>query len=144
MIIPEFPYKGNQIILTSDRVTLHSKKDGVFLFGKATVGLSSVGTINLDSKEKVLIVAPKIELGNKAEQFGEPIPLGNSLQSVLSDMNEVLNLLSNAMSKANGTDDTSTALSLATIQVAGSMSMISIKNIQSKLQTILSQTTYTK
>jgi hypothetical protein len=144
MIIPEFPYKGNQIILTSDRVTLHSKKDGVFLFGKATVGLSSVGTINLDSKEKVLIDAPKIELGNKAEQFGEPVPLGNSLQSVLSDMNEVLNLLSNAMSKANGTDDTSTALSLATIQVAGSMSMISIKNIQSKLQNILSQTTYTK
>jgi hypothetical protein len=144
MIIPEFPYKGNQIILTSDRVTLHSKKDGVFLFGKATVGLSSVGTINLDSKEKVLIDAPKIELGNKAEQFGEPVPLGNSLQSVLSDMNEVLNLLSNAMSKANGTDDTSTALSLATIQVAGSTSLITIRNIQSRLQNILSQTTYTK
>ena len=144
MIIPEFPYKGNQIILTSDRVTLHSKKDGVFLFGKATVGLSSVGTINLDSKEKVLIDAPKIELGNKAEQFGEPVPLGNSLQSVLTDMNDVLNLLSNAMSKANGTDDTSTALSLATIQVAGSTSLITIRNIQSRLQNILSQTTYTK
>jgi hypothetical protein len=144
MIIPEFPYKGNQIILTSDRVTLHSKKDGVFLFGKATVGLSSVGTINLDSKEKVLVDAPKIELGNRAEEFGEPVPLGNSLQSVLSDMNDVLNLLSNALSKANGTDDTSTALSLATIQVAGSTSLITIRNIQSRLQNILSQTTYTK
>jgi hypothetical protein len=108
------------------------------------VGLSSVGTINLDSKEKVLIDAPKIELGNKAEQFGEPVPLGNSLQSVLTDMNDVLNLLSNAMSKANGTDDTSTALSLATIQVAGSTSLITIRNIQSRLQNILSQTTYTK
>jgi hypothetical protein len=144
MITPEFPYKGNQIILSSERVTLNSKKDGVFLFGKATVGISSVGTINLDSREKVLIDSPKIELGNKAEQFGEPVPLGNSLQSVLSDMNDVLNLLSNAMSKANGTDDTSTALSLATIQVAGSTSMITIKNIQSRLQNILSQTTYTK
>ena len=144
MITPEFPYKGNQIILSSERVTLHSKKDGVFLFGKSTVGISSVGTINLDSREKVLIDSPKIELGNKAEQFGEPVPLGNSLQSVLSDMNDVLNLLSNAMSKANGTDDTSTALSLATIQVAGSTSMITIKNIQSRLQNILSQTTYTK
>jgi len=144
MIIPEFPYKGNQIILTSDRVTLHSKKDGVFLFGKATVGLSSVGTINLDSKEKVLIDSPKIELGNKAEQFGEPVPLGNSLQSVLSDMNDVLTLLSNAMSKASGTDDTSTAMSLATIQVAGSTSLISLKDVQSRLQNILSQTTYTK
>jgi hypothetical protein len=144
MITPEFPYKGNQIILSSERVTLHSKKDGVFLFGKATVGISSVGTINLDSREKVLIDSPKIELGNKAEQFGEPVPLGNSLQSVLSDMNDVLNLLSNAMSKANGTDDTSTAQSLATIKVAGSTSMTTIKNIQSRLQNILSQTTYTK
>jgi hypothetical protein len=144
MIIPEFPYKGNQIILTSDRIMLHSKKDGVFLFGKATVGLSSVGTINLDSKEKVLIDAPKIELGNKAEQFGEPVPLGNSLQSVLSDMNQAITLLANAMSKANGIDDVSTAMSLATIQVAGSTSIDTLKRVQSRLQTILSQTTYTK
>lgn len=144
MIIPEFPYKGNQIILTSDRVTLHSKKDGVFLFGKATIGLSSVGTINLDSKEKVLIDSPKIELGSKAEQFGEPVVLGSSLQSVLVDMNDVLTLLSNAMSKANGTNDISTAGSLATIQIAGSTSIATLKNVQSKLQNILSQTTYTK
>ena len=144
MITPEFPYKGNQIILTSDRVTLHSKKDGVFLFGKATIGLSSIGTINLDSKEKVLIDSPKIELGNRAEQFGEPVPLGNSLQSVLSDMNQAITLLANAMSKANGTDDVSTALSLATIQVAGSTSINTLKNVQARLQNILSQTTYTK
>jgi hypothetical protein len=144
MIIPEFPYKGNQIILTSDRVTLHSKKDGVFLFGKATVGLSSVGTINLDSKEKVLIDSPKIELGNKAEQFGEPVPLGNSLKSVLSDMNQAVILLAKAMSKANGTDDISTAASLTTIKIAGSTSINTLKNVQSKLQNILSQTTYTK
>jgi hypothetical protein len=144
MIIPEFPYKGNQIILTSDRVTLHSKKDGVFLFGKATVGLSSVGTINLDSKEKVLIDSPKIELGNKAEQFGEPVPLGNSLQSVLTDMNNVIVLLANAMSKANGATDISTNMSLATIKVAGSTVASTLISIQSRLQNILSQTTYTK
>jgi hypothetical protein len=144
MITPEFPYKGNQIIVTSERVTLHSKKDGVFLFGKATVGLSSVGTINLDSKEKVLIDSPKIELGNMAEEFGEPVPLGSSLQAVLVDMNNVLTLLANAMSKANGVNDASTAMSLSTIQVAGSTSLQSLTKIQSRLQNILSQTTYTK
>lgn len=144
MIIPEFPYKSNQIIITSDRVTLHSKKDGVFLFGKATVGLSSVGTINLDSKEKVLIDSPKIELGNRAEQFGEPVPLGNSLQSVLSDMNAAITLLANAMSKANGIDDVSTAASLATIQVAGSVAINTLKDVQTRLPNILSQITYTK
>jgi hypothetical protein len=144
MITPEFPYKGNQVIVTSERVTLHSKKDGVFLFGKATVGLSSVGTINLDSKEKVLIDSPKIELGNMAEEFGEPVPLGSSLQAVLVDMNNVLTLLANAMSKANGVNDASTAMSLSTIQVAGSTSLQSLTKIQSRLQNILSQTTYTK
>jgi hypothetical protein len=86
MIKPSFPYKGNQVIITSDRVTLHSKTDGVFLFGKGTVGLSSVQTINLDSKEKVLIDAPKIELGHKAESEGEPIVLGKQLVYMLQDL----------------------------------------------------------
>jgi hypothetical protein len=144
MIIPQFPYKGNQIILTSDRVTLHSKKDGVFLFGKATVGLSSVGTINLDSKEKVLIDSPKIELGSKAEQFGEPVPLGASLQSVLYEINTVLSSFANAMAVANGVDDASTAISLTAIKVAGSTAISAITNIQAKIENILSQTTYTK
>ena len=144
MIIPQFPYKGNQIILTSDRVTLHSKKDGVFLFGKATVGLSSVGTINLDSKEKVLIDSPKIELGSKAEQIGEPVPLGASLQSVLYEINTVLSSFANAMAVANGVDDASTAISLTAIKVAGSTAISAITNIQAKIENILSQTTYTK
>jgi hypothetical protein len=143
MITPEFPYKGNQIILSSDRVTLHSKKDGVFIFGKATIGLSSVGTVNIDSKEKVLIDSPKIELGSRAEQFGEPVPLGNSLQSILIEMNQALSLIANSMSKANGTNDISTASSLSTIQVAGSTSLISLKDIERRLQNILSQTTFT-
>lgn len=144
MIIPEFPYIGNQIILTSDRVTLHSKKDGIFLFGKATVGLSSVGTINLDSKEKVLIDSPKIELGNEAEQFGQPVPLGISLQSALSDMNAAVTLLANAMSKANGTNDISTAASLTTIKLAGEFAVSKLKDVQARLPNILSQITYTK
>lgn len=90
MFVPQFPYKGNQIILSSDRVTLHSKIDGIFLFGKQVVSLSSPQTINLDASQKVLIDSPKIELGHKAELEGEPVVLGKKL-------NEQLSILTNAM-----------------------------------------------
>lgn len=143
MITPKFPYTGDQIIVTSDRVTLHSRKDGVFVFGKATVGLSSVGTINMDSKEKVLIDSPKIELGHRAEELGEQAVLGNSLSMVLTELSDALGLVANAMSKADGTTQESAAASLSLIKIAGSQLKSAITNVQSALPGILSETTYT-
>lgn len=86
MYSPQFPYKGNQVILSSDRVMLHSKNDAIFIFGKQAVSLSSPQTINLDATQKVLIDSPKIELGHKAEDDGEPIVLGDRLNNVLLDL----------------------------------------------------------
>lgn len=80
----EFPYKGDQIILSSERVLLHSKKDAIFLFGKLAVSLSSTKTINLDSVDGVYIYSPIIELGNEAQALGEPVVLGTSLVTQLS------------------------------------------------------------
>ena len=77
MYRPVFPYKGNQLILTSDRVTLHAKNDAIFLFGKQAVGLSSPNTINLDAGTKIILAGPVVELGNKAKQFmdqGQLVP----------------------------------------------------------------------
>ena len=62
MFKPVFPYKGNQLILTSDRVTIYSKNDAVFIFGKEAVSISSVKTINLDANEKILINCTKIRI----------------------------------------------------------------------------------
>jgi uncharacterized protein (DUF2345 family) len=88
---PVFPYKGNQLILTSDRVTLHSKNDAIFLFGKQAVGLSSPETINLDAGKKIILAGPIIELGNKAQDLGQPIVLGNSLNQKLLSLIDTLN-----------------------------------------------------
>ena len=84
MYSPQFPYKGNQVILSSDRVMLHSKNDAIFIFGKQAVSLSSPQTINLDATQKVLIDSPKIELGHKAEIDGDPLVLGKKLNGILS------------------------------------------------------------
>lgn len=75
---PKFPYKGNQIILSSERVMLHAKSDAVFIFGKQAVSLSSTKTINLDAFDKVLIDCKIIELGSKAQTLGEPLILGKT------------------------------------------------------------------
>ena len=84
MFKPEFPYKGDQIILSSERVLLHSKTDAIFLFGKEAVSLSSTKTINLDAVDKVLLDTKIIELGSKAQALGEPTILGRSMVTQLS------------------------------------------------------------
>jgi hypothetical protein len=84
MFKPVFPYKGDQIILSSERVLLHSKTDAIFLFGKEAISLSSTKTINLDAVDKVLLDTKIIELGSKAQALGEPTILGRSMVTQLS------------------------------------------------------------
>jgi hypothetical protein len=116
--IPVFPYKGNQIILTSDRVTLHSKKDAIFLFGSQAIGLSSNRTINLDAKEKIILAGPVIELGNKAQALGEPVVLGRTLNQKLLSIVDALNVLAINLSQASESD---LGRSMQLISSAGSL-----------------------
>lgn len=97
MLNPEFPYKGNQIIISSGRVLVNSKEDAIFLFGKQMVALSSTQTINLDAKEKILLDCDKIELGNRAETLGSPIIKGkfllDQLKTLFIDLQRAASLL---------------------------------------------------
>jgi hypothetical protein len=101
MLNPQFPYKGNQLILSSDRILLHSEKDAIFLFGKEAIGLSSTKTINLDADERVLIACNKIELGYKAEDEGEPIVMGNQLNQQLILLLQAVEIAGDELQKAN-------------------------------------------
>lgn len=104
MFEPKFPYKGNQIILSSERVMIHAKSDAIFLFGKQAVSLSSTKTINLDAFDKVLIDCKTIELGSNAQTLGEPLILGKTFNKELLILLEELasagTLLAN-VSKSN-------------------------------------------
>ena len=64
---PEFPYRGNQIIIDSDRVLINSKNDSTFIVGKKAVGISTQGTFNIDSGGKTIINSPEIMLGLEAK-----------------------------------------------------------------------------
>lgn len=143
MIKPEFPYLGNQCIITSDRVTLHSKKDGVYLFGKATVCLSSPSTINLDSNEAIKMNAPVIELGLNAKDLGQPVILGLELVDLLNELIQSLQVVSTALSKADGTSEEAVADSFDDIKIAGESLTQATDNAKAILNTILSENTYT-
>lgn len=145
MYKPVFPYKGNQLILTSDRVTLHAKNDAIFLFGKQAVGLSSTNTINLDAVNKVIIAAPVIELGNKAQDLGEPVVLGNTLNQKLIALLETLDAVAIQLAQASTSKPGKTA---QYISQAGTYLSSQVNSIKGQLQPgtseILSKNTFTR
>jgi hypothetical protein len=104
MYKPEFPYKGNQLILSSERLLLHAKSDAIFLFGKQAVSLSSTMTINLDAVDKVLIDCKVIELGAKAQTLGQPVILGRNLNTQLSLLLKEIANAGTLMAQASETD----------------------------------------
>ena len=105
MYVPEFPYKGKQIIVSSGRVIVHAKNDSVFLLGKKNVGISSGGEVHIDANAEVYIDAPKISLGNKVTpdtMVGmEPVLLGYQTNQILIRLSETLIELGDALGKVS-------------------------------------------
>ena len=97
MYVPEYPYIGNQVIITSGRVTHHSYNDFIFLFGKKGVAISSPATFTVDAQERSIINSPIIELGFRAERVGEPIMLGTSTATQLGFIFEAIANLAAAL-----------------------------------------------
>ena len=133
---PEFPYLGNQIIINSGRVTLNSKDDSVFLFGKKAIGLSSAGTINFDSDDKMVINSPQIYLGLEAK---EPLVKGEHLALLLEDLLLSLEDLSNQLSQAQD----SNGVFITSVVVAGKTLKGSVGRVKSQIKGIKSTKNFT-
>lgn len=101
MYKPEFPYKGNQVIISSGRVTHHSKDDFIFLFGKKGVSISSPATFTVDANEKTVIASPLIELGLRAKIEGDPVMLGDKTATQLGQLIDNIVSLSNSLVALN-------------------------------------------
>jgi len=148
MFKPSFPYQGNQLILTSDRVTIHSKTDAIFLFGKQAVGLSSTNTINLDASNKIILAAPVIELGNKAKDLGQPIVLGNDLNQQLAALAQGLQavacLLTNVSETAIGSSMQQIASAGSALHTVAELLLTGTGSGNPDLSKILSKNTFTR
>jgi len=98
MYTPQFPYLGNQVIISSGRVTVHSYDDFIFLFGKKGVGISSPTTFTVDAREKTVINSTVISLGLNAVQ---PVLLGTETVQQLGNLLDRIQELSDALEKIN-------------------------------------------
>ena len=142
MYTPQFPYTGNQAIISSGRVTIHSYDDFIFLFGKKGVAISSPSTFTIDANEKTIIASPKIELGYQAEKVGEPIMLGRTTAVQLGRLLDAIKNLSDALNKLEiGQMDVAVPVIKQTSNVLSSTA----KSVKAQLSTkCLSKNTYTK
>ena len=141
MIQPKFSnYSGSQAIISSDRVINNSKEDGIYLFVKATVGISSPGSINLDSDEAIIVDSDRVELGHNAS---EQVVLGNKLVETLNNLLTGLMYLSTVMSTMSGTTQAETAVSITLLADAGAEFTGTVNRAIADLSGVLSKITYT-
>ncbi len=135
---PEFPYRGNQIIIDSGRVLINSKEDSTFIVGKKAVGISSSGTINLDSDGMCIINSPEIRLGLDASH---PLVKGDELANLLNEFCIIMTeLVVRDMKEAvdsNNTQITSVVTAAVGMEKA-------FKGLNDGLSDILSKTNFTK
>jgi hypothetical protein len=137
MYTPSFPYKGNQILLSSDRVHILSKSDSIILTSTEAIALSALGEVHIDSIGKTIVNSPKIEFGIGAtEQLILGTSFIQSLESYLSDMETAASLLKSV-------SESDVAGSMMSISVAGKTIEKATKNLSDKLNNLLSNTTYT-
>ena len=142
MYVPQFPYLGNQVIISSGRVVTHSKDDFIFLFGKKGVSISSPSSFTVDANERTIIASPKIELGYQAETNGESVLLGDSTVEQLGFLLDSIQNLSDALAKLSA-EEPETAIA-GIIQTATVLSGTA-QTVKAQLNNFcLSNNTYTK
>ena len=141
MFKPAFPYKGDQVIISSGRVTHHSKDDFIFLFGKKGVSISSPATFTVDANERTTIASPIIELGLRAALDGEPVLLGNRTVFQLGQILDNLTSLVNGLAALN---ESNLAGAIPQIVAAAKILAETAPIIRGQLQgNCLSNTTFT-
>ena len=137
-------YKDNQIILSSGRVLLHSKDDSTLIFGKKSIALSSLGTVNFDVTDRVVVNSPKIELGYEAEIQGESVLLGNSTVLLLSRMIKMLGALSVAIGQLSETELETSIPGIVKASKVIEQEFPQLVAIANQSGSLLSQVTYTR
>jgi hypothetical protein len=76
-------FAGNQIIISSDRLILNSKKQETAIFSAEGIGLSSMKGIAIDGKDVIEVESSRVNLGVNAVH---PVLLGDVTMNWLADL----------------------------------------------------------
>lgn len=109
----EFPYKGNQALVCSDRVMLYSKKENVLLYSRQNVGIAAINNVTINSVQHV-VTSNKILLGDASAT--ESAMLGDSFTIQLT---RLLENLKNAGQRLQGASTTNPGAAAQSMRIAG-------------------------
>jgi len=77
---PPSQYSNPQIVLNSDRIVINAKSDHILMSSQKSIGMSTVGSVNIDAKSHY-ISSNDIKLGSTSAD--QPILLGDNTVNVL-------------------------------------------------------------
>jgi hypothetical protein len=129
-------YKGDQLILNSDRIVLNSRKEHILLSGKKSIGLAGK-TVNIDGQDYIGLDANFIYLGQepiKSEQK-QPAVLGLETKKLLQDVVDILATVSSQLALM----PSSPAVAVATLKGLGATIGAYIPELQIQLEKINSK-----
>ena len=131
-----YGYNRNQMLLHSDRITLNSKLDDIFVSSIKDIYIGSGRHLSINARKSINVLSDNVNIGNPNKATMENMVLGNKLQDVLV---EIVNLL--------GRLQTTTSLGLQTPLTVGQISgdvkpgepiVTVISNLETKIQNIIS------
>ena len=85
-----YGYDGNQMLLHSDRITLNSKLDDIFVSSIKDIHIGAGRHLSIGSDTSLNILSKNVNIGNPNKATMEPMVLGEKLQEVLSDIIDLI------------------------------------------------------
>jgi len=86
-----YGYSGNQMLLHSDRITLNSKLDDIFVSSIKDIHIGAGRHISIGSFDTLNLMSSEVLIGNRERAFEmQPLVLGDTLKEVLTD---IINLI---------------------------------------------------
>ena len=134
---PDFPYKGEQIIINSGRVFINSRDDSAFINASKAISLGSGGTLNFDSADKCIVNSPRIDLGLDASH---PVSKGDILKRILEEIITKLDRAGSQLKKAKGNK----SAPLTETRAAGGVLKSISNKVKQEMKTLNSEITFTK
>lgn len=141
-------FEGDQIIYTSERIVLNGRTDSIFLLSKKTVSVSAGEGVHIDvgdpnnkkDSSKLIVNAPKIQMGLPEHGDVQPIAKGGETTEVINSICDALNKFCTTMQAAVGVGVGTVDLML--VKVAANALGQEINVIKKRVDNIKSATTY--
>jgi len=83
---PIYNYNGNQMLFHSDKITLNTKLDDIFISSKKDIHIGSSRYTTISSGNSMIVNTTDFNIGDPQVAEMQPLVLGNTLKEVLTDI----------------------------------------------------------